>query len=176
MQCAARITSTLIGNQSWHRARLWQTMQSRNYVMWILFTVHFVMFIDNLNTSGTPSISNLSISTTWIQRPIACDSPSDRCSLLWGLNATARIIVTASVLLETTRQKILWFPPTSPLVEVVVVGWFCGVASTCSAILAAISACTHCIWRNSGIRREALHQIKLSVAKNFAYFFWLSAV
>jgi hypothetical protein len=74
------------------------------------------------------------------------------------------------VLLETTRQKILWFPPISLLVEVVEVGWFGGVASTCSALLAAISACTHCIWLNSGIR-EAVHRLKYSVVKNFVYFF-----
>jgi hypothetical protein len=49
---------------------------------------------------------------------------------------------------------------------------FCDVASTCSAFLAAISACTHCIWLNCGIREE-VHRTKHSVVKNFVYFFWL---
>jgi hypothetical protein len=53
---------------------------------------------------------------------------------------------------------------------VVEVGWFCGVVSVCIAFLAAVSACTHCIWLNSGIR-ESLDRIKNSVVKNFVYFF-----
>jgi hypothetical protein len=77
------------------------------------------------------------------------------------------------VLLETARQKILWFPPTFPLVKVVEVGWFCGVASTCRAFSTAVSACAHRIWLNSDIR-EAVHRIKHSVVKNFVYFFLIA--
>jgi len=47
------------------------------------YQIHFVMFMDNWKNSGTPSVS-----TTWFQRPKACDTLR---SLLWGWYATARI-------------------------------------------------------------------------------------
>jgi hypothetical protein len=68
----------------------------------------------------------------------------------------------------------LWFPPTSPLVDVDEVRWFCGVTSTCLVFLAAIWACKHCIGLITSMC-VALRQITspYSVFKNFVFFYFI---